>query len=50
MAMRVTGHVRLVQRKRGPVFYAKWRDPDGVQVQRLLGDARTGKGRPRPVT
>lgn len=43
---RVTGHIRLVQRKDGPVWYAKWRGADGRQVQRKLGPAYTGRGRP----
>lgn len=44
--MRVTGHVRLVDRKAGPVWYAKWRDASGHQTQRKLGPAHTGRGRP----
>ena len=43
---RVTGHVRLVERKTGPRWYAKYRLADGTQVQKLLGDAWTGRGRP----
>jgi integrase len=43
---RVTGHLREVQRKRGPVYYAKFRQADGRQVQRLLGPKWTGRGRP----
>lgn len=35
-----------VDRKRGPVWYAKYRLPDGRQVQRKLGPAWTGRGRP----
>src|SRR4051794_14948366 len=45
-AARVSGHVGLKQRKRGPQWYAKYRLPDGRQVQRRLGPAWTGKGRP----
>jgi integrase len=45
-ARRVTGHVFLKERKRGNVWYAKWRDATGRQHQRRLGDAWTGKGRP----
>lgn len=41
-----TGHVFRVERKRGPVWYAKYRLPDGRQVQRKLGPAWTGRGRP----
>jgi len=43
---RPTGHVFRVERKRGPVRYAKYRLPDGRQVQRKLGLAWTGRGRP----
>lgn len=43
---RVTGHVKLVQRKHGPVWYLKWRDATGRQMQRKLGPAHTGRGRP----
>lgn len=42
-----TGHVFRVERKRGPVWYAKYRMADGRQVQRKLGPAWTGRGRPR---
>src|SRR5437660_9389704 len=41
-----SGHVFRVERKRGPVWYAKYRLPDGRQVQRRLGPAWTGRGRP----
>jgi hypothetical protein len=41
-----TGHVKLVHRKRGPVFYVKYRQPDGRQVERKLGPAWAGPGRP----
>jgi integrase len=40
-----TGHVRLVKRARGPKWYAKYRLPDGRQVQKLLGPAWTERGR-----
>ena len=43
---RPTGHVYRVERKRGPVWYAKYRLPDGRQVQRKIGPAWTGRGRP----
>ena len=43
---RVTGHVYLVQRKTGSQWYAKYRLADGKQVQRRLGPAHTGRGRP----
>ena len=45
-ALPVSGHVFRVQRKRGPVWYAKYRLPDGRQVQRKLGPAWSGRGRP----
>jgi integrase len=41
----VSGHVFRWQRKRGPVWYAKYRLPDGRQVQKRLGPEWTGKGR-----
>jgi hypothetical protein len=41
-----TGHVFRVDRKRGPVWYAKYRLPDGRQVQRKVGPAWTDRGRP----
>ena len=41
-----TGHVFRVERSRGPVWYAKYRLPDGRQVQKRIGPAWTGRGRP----
>ena len=41
-----SGHVFRVERKRGPVWYAKYRLPDGRQVQRKVGPAWSGRGRP----
>src|SRR4051794_36347093 len=41
-----TGHVFRVDRKGGPVWYAKYRLPDGRQVQRKIGPAWTERGRP----
>jgi integrase len=41
-----SGHVFRAERKRGPVWYAKYRLPDGRQVQRKLGPAWTERGRP----
>jgi integrase len=41
-----SGHVFRVERSRGPVWYAKYRLPDGRQVQRKLGPAWTERGRP----
>jgi len=46
MATRVTGHVYVASRKRGDVFYAKWRDITGKQHQRALGPVWTSRGRP----
>jgi len=41
-----SGHVFRVDRNRGPVWYAKYRLPDGRQLQRKLGPAWTERGRP----
>ncbi len=41
-----SGHVFRVDRKRGPVWYAKYRLPDGRQLQRKLGPAWSERGRP----
>jgi integrase len=41
-----TGHVFRVERARGLAWYAKYRLPDGRQVQKKLGPAWTGRGRP----
>jgi integrase len=41
-----TGHVFRVERKRGPCWYAKYRLPDGRQVQKKLGPAWAERGRP----
>ena len=46
MAGAATGHVFRAERVRGPVWYAKYRLPDGRQVQKKLGPAWTGRGRP----
>lgn len=43
---RVTGHVFPVGRKSGVKWYVKYRQPDGRQVQKLLGPAWTKRGRP----
>jgi integrase len=45
-AKRVTGSIRIVERKRGDQWYAKWRDLSGKQHQRALGLVWRGKGRP----
>ena len=41
-----TGHVFRIERVRGPAWYAKYRLPDGRQVQKKLGPAWTERGRP----
>src|SRR5450755_4073200 len=41
-----TGHVSRVERKRGPVWYEKYRLPDGRQLQKKVGPAWTERGRP----
>jgi integrase len=41
-----TGHVFRVERKRGPVWFAKYRLPGGLQVQKKIGPAWTGRGLP----
>jgi integrase len=41
-----TGHVFRVERSRGPCWYAKYRLPDGRQVQKKLGPAWIERGRP----
>ena len=43
---RPTGRVYLLDRKRAPVWYAKYRQPGGNQVKKMLGPAWTGRGRP----
>lgn len=42
----ISGHVFRVAGKRRPVWRAKYRLPDGRQVQRTLGPAWTERGRP----
>ena len=41
-----SGHVFRVERRRGSVWYAKYRLPDGRQVQKKIGPAWTRRGRP----
>ncbi|HEY0278384.1 MAG TPA: tyrosine-type recombinase/integrase [Solirubrobacterales bacterium] len=41
-----SGHVFRVERKRGPQWFAKYRLPDGRQVQRKIGPAWSERGRP----
>lgn len=42
----ISGHVFRVEGKRGSRWYAKYRLPDGRQVQKALGPAWTQRGRP----
>jgi integrase len=44
----VSGHVFRVDRRSGPVWYAKYRLPDGRQVQKRIGPAWCRRGRPAP--
>jgi integrase len=41
-----SGHVFRVDRTRGPVWYAKYRLPDGRQMQKKVGPAWIERGRP----
>jgi hypothetical protein len=41
-----TGHVFRREGARGPVWYAKYRLPDGRQQQKRIGSAWTQRGRP----
>ncbi len=41
-----SGHVFRVERQRGAVWYAKYRLPDGRQVQKKIGPVWTDRGRP----
>jgi integrase len=45
MPIEPSGHVFRVERQRGPQWYAKYRLPDGRQVQRRIGPAWTNRGR-----
>src|SRR3954470_21860199 len=42
----ISGHVFRVERKRGPAWYAKYRLPDGRQIQKRIGPAWCSRGRP----
>ncbi len=42
----ISGHVFRREGDRGPVWYAKYRLPDGRQVKRRIGPAWTTRGRP----
>lgn len=41
-----SGHVFRVDRARGPVWFAKYRLPDGRQVEKKIGPAWAERGRP----
>jgi integrase len=41
-----SGQVLIRKRKRGPIWYARYRLPAGRQVQKMLGPAWTESGRP----
>ena len=41
-----TGHVFRIDRTRGPEWYAKYRLPDGRQIQKRIGPGWTERGRP----
>lgn len=45
-----SGHVFRREGRKGPVWYAKYRLPDRRQVQKRIGPAWTGRGRPEPGT
>jgi integrase len=42
----ISGHVFRVERRRGAAWYAKYRLPDGRQVQKRIGSAWSERGRP----
>ncbi len=42
----VSGHTKLRKGSRGSTWYAKYRLPDGRQLQKKLGPAWEGGGRP----
>jgi len=46
VGVKPTGYVRVIERKRGAVFYAKLKLPDGSQPQRRLGRVWTKRTRP----
>jgi hypothetical protein len=45
-ARRSSGHVVQAEQERAPVRGAKYRLPDGQQIQRRIGPAWTERGRP----
>jgi integrase len=42
-----SGHVFRVERRQGPVWYSKYRLPDGRQVKKRIGPAWAARARPR---
>src|SRR5215203_5680115 len=46
MSVDPSGHVFRIERKREPQWYAKYRLPDGRQVQKRIGPAWSRRGRP----
>lgn len=48
-ARAVSGHVFKIERKRGPQWYAKYRLPDGRQVQRRIGPHWADRKRQPPA-
>lgn len=45
----ISGHVFKIERKRGPQWYAKYRLPDGRQVQRRIGPHWTDRKQEPPA-
>lgn len=45
-ARAISGHVFRVEGKRRPIWRAKYRLPDGRQVQKTIGPVWSGRGRP----
>lgn len=45
--MAATGHLRVIKRKDGPVYYAHVRLPDGSRLQRRLGRVWAPRSRPQ---
>jgi integrase len=43
---RVSGHLAVIHGKRGPVFYMKYRRPDGVQKMQRIGPAHLARSAP----
>jgi integrase len=46
MSARATGYVRTIERRGGPVYYAKLKLPDGSQPQRRLGRVWAKRSKP----